>query len=442
MADQLAATQAMFYSNAVDAPPVAQPVRRSGSSFSSTAPPPKFGLVKDTALAIHNELRKAHHVSKLDWSEECAAAAQKQADKCQRVRSLHHDNLSGPSGKHGQSLYLSSGDVDVKTAVMAFYSEINAYDYDQPGHGDDTAQFTQLVWKSTRKVGIGISSNGKYLVANYLPAGNLRGSFQQNVLPPDKKRAPIVATDQCQGVDKWADNIDEMSLRYICGMLCCFQGLYCDTPGCLGCSAETMCVCCHYSGNVFCLNPVTCCVMQDRCCCLVQTCAVPVTTLIPCNFGILGWLCYPGCGCCKTIPEVTDMDPGHRVSTPLALAIDPQDVTYCSGMCCCFNGFWCERSECIGCSQERLCACTRCSCDLHFVKPSGCCLCQYQQCCIVNTCAIPCNEEAPNTFGCCGIMCYPVCDCCCKHLGELLSGAYEPIRTNTETEMSTPRQML
>ena len=146
--------------------------------------------------------------------------------------------------------------------------------------------------------------------------------------------------------------------------------------------------------SVFCLNPVTCCVMQDRCCCLVQTCAVPVTTLIPCNFGILGWLCYPGCGCCKTIPEVTDMDPGHRVSTPLALAIDPQDVTYCSGMCCCFNGFWCERSECIGCSQERLCACMRCSCDLHFVKPSGCCLCQYQQCCIVNTCAIPMQFRA------------------------------------------------
>ena len=86
---------------------------------------------------------------------------------------------SGPSGKHGQSLYLSSGDVDVKTAVMAFYSEINAYDYEQPGYCADTAQFTQLVWKSTRKVGIGISSNGKYLVANYLPAGISRGSFQQ-----------------------------------------------------------------------------------------------------------------------------------------------------------------------------------------------------------------------------------------------------------------------
>lgn len=47
--------------------------------------------------------------------------------------------------------------------------------------------FTQLVWRSTKLFGIGKarSRSGKIvIVAHYLPAGNISGAFQYNVLPP------------------------------------------------------------------------------------------------------------------------------------------------------------------------------------------------------------------------------------------------------------------
>lgn len=47
--------------------------------------------------------------------------------------------------------------------------------------------FTQLVWAKSRHFGVGKarSRSGKVIVvANYSPAGNISGSFQDNVLPP------------------------------------------------------------------------------------------------------------------------------------------------------------------------------------------------------------------------------------------------------------------
>jgi hypothetical protein len=50
----------------------------------------------------------------------------------------------------------------------------------------DAGHFTQVVWKDTTEVGMGIaiSEHECYVVANYLNAGNVEGAFEQNVLPP------------------------------------------------------------------------------------------------------------------------------------------------------------------------------------------------------------------------------------------------------------------
>lgn len=49
--------------------------------------------------------------------------------------------------------------------------------------------FTQLVWKETKTIGIGVSApddDGKiYLVCLYKPPGNVAGAFAENVLAPD-----------------------------------------------------------------------------------------------------------------------------------------------------------------------------------------------------------------------------------------------------------------
>lgn len=51
--------------------------------------------------------------------------------------------------------------------------------------------FTQLVWKSTKYLGIGSARSraGKIMVVgNYEPAGNIIGCFKENVIPPIANR--------------------------------------------------------------------------------------------------------------------------------------------------------------------------------------------------------------------------------------------------------------
>lgn len=73
-------------------------------------------------------------------------------------------------------------------AITAFYNEVKFYDYKNPRFSIKTGHFTQLVWKSSRKIGVGIASKGKRTVIciNYEPRGNVEGQFPQNVLPPKK----------------------------------------------------------------------------------------------------------------------------------------------------------------------------------------------------------------------------------------------------------------
>lgn len=55
---------------------------------------------------------------------------------------------------------------------------------DVNGLDGSAGHFTQVVWKDTREMGVGMarSNTGKlYIVANYDPAGNMVGSFSTKV---------------------------------------------------------------------------------------------------------------------------------------------------------------------------------------------------------------------------------------------------------------------
>ena len=50
-----------------------------------------------------------------------------------------------------------------------------------------TGHFSQVVWKGSKELGVGKAQDGKgkcIVVCNYRPAGNMKGSWKDNVSPP------------------------------------------------------------------------------------------------------------------------------------------------------------------------------------------------------------------------------------------------------------------
>jgi len=153
---------------------------------------------KKDVLAAHNAFRAEHGSPPLTWSDECYLLAKKQANACQERSCMFHDCLEGPSGRHGQNIFWSSlSGKSAEEMTQAWYDEINqpGYDWKKATFSPGTGHFTQVVWKGTKQVGMAVSEDGRFCVANYFPAGNMMGSFKENVLPrgtpyEPKKEAP------------------------------------------------------------------------------------------------------------------------------------------------------------------------------------------------------------------------------------------------------------
>ncbi|KAM4686385.1 Golgi-associated plant pathogenesis-related protein 1 isoform 1-T1 [Amazona ochrocephala] len=78
-----------------------------------------------------------------------------------------------------------------KDVADRWYNEIKNYSFQNPGFSSGTGHFTAMVWKSTKKMGVGkasASDGSTFVVARYDPAGNVvnPGYYEENVLPPRK----------------------------------------------------------------------------------------------------------------------------------------------------------------------------------------------------------------------------------------------------------------
>lgn len=154
------------------------------------------GVLSDwrkAALEAHNNFRSQHGAPDLSWSDECYISAKRQADLCQARSSMFHANLEGPSGRHGQNIYwCSAPGTSAEQMVQAWYDEMvdPGYNFSCPGFSRGTGHFTQLVWKGTTSFAMALSEDGRFAVANYFPAGNVRGAFLNNVLPRKSPYTP------------------------------------------------------------------------------------------------------------------------------------------------------------------------------------------------------------------------------------------------------------
>ncbi|KAI5958405.1 hypothetical protein CANMA_004249 [Candida margitis] len=154
----------------------------AAASSSSSSSSGDFGNVQDESfskdiLDAHNSKRAAHGVSALSWDQDAYQYAQNYADEYSCSGNLKHSG-----GKYGENLAVgySSG----SSAVEAWYDEGSSYDYSTASTFD---HFTQVVWKSTTKVGCAYKDCsaenwGKYIICSYDPAGNIIGEGKANVL--------------------------------------------------------------------------------------------------------------------------------------------------------------------------------------------------------------------------------------------------------------------
>ena len=138
-----------------------------------------------SALDAHNKYRAKHHVGKLILNQELCDIAQKYAQELARTGNFAHSNGFFHGDNMGENLFACYGmKITGKMMTDDWYDEINQYDFNNPGYISGTGHFTQVIWKGSKQVGFGYAQarDGYYYgVANYYPAGNYIGEFEDNV---------------------------------------------------------------------------------------------------------------------------------------------------------------------------------------------------------------------------------------------------------------------
>ncbi|MEE6504712.1 hypothetical protein FKM82_005308 [Ascaphus truei] len=156
-------------------------------------------------LASHNTYRENHGAPPLQLNRDICNSAQKWADYLLSIHTMKHSGaqkwadyllsihtMKHSGGQYGENLYWmnnpSAKELAGNLAVDAWYNEIKDYNFSKPGFSGTTGHFTQVVWKDSTQLGVGLATDGKgvfYVVGQYNPHGNITnaGYFEKNVLP-------------------------------------------------------------------------------------------------------------------------------------------------------------------------------------------------------------------------------------------------------------------
>lgn len=139
----------------------------------------------DEVISLHNKYRKLHGCPEIVHNPELTKIAQTYADKIASENNFSHSNCKWGDKHIGENLSWCNG-IKITAEVMTdmWYNEIKFYDFDNPQFSSEAGHFTQVVWKNTKEIGVGISQSSDgawYGVANYYPPGNVVGQFEENV---------------------------------------------------------------------------------------------------------------------------------------------------------------------------------------------------------------------------------------------------------------------
>ncbi|KAJ9130839.1 hypothetical protein NKR23_g12006 [Pleurostoma richardsiae] len=144
--------------------------------FKGTFAAPALTADQTAALAAHNSARAAKKVPALAWDATLASAAQTYAEKLAKTGTFAH------SGVAGENLFWESpaGKTPLTDATKAWLAEAPNYHNEVIPQGSfaQYGHYTQCMWKSTTKVGLGSAKDSKgaaYVVGRYSPPGNYVG---------------------------------------------------------------------------------------------------------------------------------------------------------------------------------------------------------------------------------------------------------------------------
>ena len=139
------------------------------------------------ALDTTNTLRKLHDAPELTEDSMLTAYAQAYADKLAANPAGGLQHSGGPYGENLAKIYTFTEQpvqFYVDRAVSMWYAEEPMYNYETGVFSMQAGHFTQLVWQSSRAVGVGVSRNGlaSFVVMSFDPPGNVVGAFTRNVI--------------------------------------------------------------------------------------------------------------------------------------------------------------------------------------------------------------------------------------------------------------------
>uniref|UniRef100_A0A182WIM3 SCP domain-containing protein n=1 Tax=Anopheles minimus TaxID=112268 RepID=A0A182WIM3_9DIPT len=155
-------------------------------------------------LKAHNEYRTRHGVLPLKLSKRLCRYAEEWAKVIAARGVLVHRSNSA----YGENIFCSwsssntpgsSMTVSGREPVENWYSEIDIHIFGKEPATLKTGHFTQVVWKDSRELGVGLARNRSgqvFVVANYDPPGNYIGSFAKNVPPVGGFEIPKIIVDK------------------------------------------------------------------------------------------------------------------------------------------------------------------------------------------------------------------------------------------------------
>ena len=140
---------------------------------------------RNDALARHNFYRAQHNAGDLVRSAKLERIAQEAAEYMVKINNFYFPEATYNNKPIGMNLFWNNHRFNGNSITNRWYDERNKYDFNNPVYNKDAGGFTQLVWKSTKKMGCGYACKALecYGICTYYPAGNYKGMFEENVFP-------------------------------------------------------------------------------------------------------------------------------------------------------------------------------------------------------------------------------------------------------------------